>query len=362
MKLVFVNFAMFILYRYYNFGNVLHQKSNNVEIIISYFFISNEKLTLLNYTNTDCHMVGIENIASYIPGGRRSNYDLKEKFSMEDAFIETKIGVREVSIKADSENTSDMCVKAFSALTKKTAVELGEIECMVVVTQDPDFNIPHTSAIVHGALGLPESCACFDISLGCSGFVYGLSAIQAFMQQNGMKKGLLFTADPYSKIMDKDDKNTSILFGDAAAVTLISENPVFESGKFNFGTIGKEHENLICRDGVLSMNGRAIFNFAARYVPKDVMALLGKNNMELNDIDQFVFHQGSKYIVDTIARKLRLDAEKVSFDINHYGNTISSSIPIILEKLIEQKEYKKLLISGFGVGLSWSSTVLSRIN
>src|SRR4029079_6652074 len=124
-----------------------------------------------------------------------SNYDRKEKFGIDDYFIEEKIGVKRVSVKGVDENTSDLCVKAWKALLAKQIVNTENIECLVVVTQNPDSNIPHVSAKVHGKLELPESCSCFDISLGCSGFVHGLSVVESFMERNRFKKGLLFTAD-----------------------------------------------------------------------------------------------------------------------------------------------------------------------
>lgn len=305
-------------------------------------------------------MIGIQEIGSYLPEKRLSNYDLKEKFEIDDVFIEDKIGVRKVSIKGDKQDTSDLCVEAYRNLEKKIGLNPEEIDCVIVVTQNPDYNIPHTSAIVHAKLNLRENCAAFDISLGCSGFVYALSVIEAFMEKNGLTKGLLFTADPYSKIIDPSDKNTSILFGDAAAVALLTPNPVFKAGKYNFGTIGKEHENLICRDGKLSMNGRAIFNFAARYVPQDFKVLLEKNGLQPEDIDSYVFHQGSKYIVDTLTKRMKLDPEKVPFIVQDYGNTVSSSIPIILENQLTDPAVKRSLICGFGVGLSWASTILTK--
>lgn len=307
-------------------------------------------------------MIGIQEIASFIPENRRPNSDLKEKFEIDDTFISEKIGISKVSIKDPKDEASDLCVKAFRNLEKKINIVPDTIECLFVVTQNPDYNIPHTSAIVHGKLDLPESCACFDISLGCSGYVYGLSVIKSFMIQNQMKNGLLFTADPYSKIINKEDKNTSILFGDGASVTLISSNPIVQIGNFTFGTIGKDYENLICQDDKLFMNGRAIFNFAARYIPKDIPDLLRKNNLEMDDIDLFIFHQGSKYIVDTITKRLKLDKSKVPFKIDEYGNTISSSIPILLEDELHNPKIKNMVVSGFGVGLSWSSAVIRKIS
>lgn len=305
-------------------------------------------------------MIGIENIASYIPAQRISNYERKEKFAITDEFIEKKIGVHNISLKDKNEEASELCVKAFANLQKKQNIDIGEIDAIVVVTQNPDYNIPHCSAMIHGKLGLKSNCAAFDISLGCSGFVYALSVLISFMKGNGMRKALLFTSDPYSKIVDSNDKNTSLLFGDAAAVTLLSDNPVLVPMKFTFGTTGSHYEDLICKDGKLFMNGRAVFNFTAKVIPEDIKNLLAINNLSKDEIDLFVFHQGSKIIVDTLAKKLEIPQDKVVFNAMNFGNTVSSSIPIILEEELKRNA-KKILISGFGVGLSWSSSVLKRV-
>lgn len=306
-------------------------------------------------------MIGIQEIGVYIPKERISNYDLKEKFAIDDAFIENKIGVKSVSRKSEEDNTSDLGVKAFQALQNKLDFDVDDIECLFVVTQNPDYNLPHTSAIIHGKLELSEDCACFDISLGCSGFVYGVSVIESFMERNDLKKGVLITVDPYSKIINPEDKNTSLLFGDGATATLFSTNPKFKSGKFSFGTSGKGYEGLICTDHSLSMSGHAVFNFAAKKIPLDVKKTLEKNKIKIEVVDSFLIHQGSKFIVDTIRKRLRIDKEKVPFSIQDYGNTVSSSIPILLEEVLSDKTKKTLFITGFGVGLSWASTVLKRI-
>lgn len=306
-------------------------------------------------------MIGIEQIATYLPPTRRSNYTLKDHFSIDDHFIDNKIGFKEVAIKSKSQSTVDLCKEAFYSLQKKQSINKEEIQVIIVVTQNPDRNIPHTSAVVHGALDMPERCACFDISLGCSGYVYALSVIQSFMEANKFEKGLLFTADPYSSIIDPNDKNTSLLFGDGASVSLISYSPILVSQKFTFGTIGKKAENLVTNDGVLYMNGRAIFEFAARYIPKDVKKVLEKNNIQSSEeIDLFLMHQGSKYIIDTLVKRLKVDKEKLPFIAENYGNTVSSSIPFGLEAILNKEEYNTILISGFGVGLSWSTTILKR--
>jgi 3-oxoacyl-[acyl-carrier-protein] synthase-3 len=304
-------------------------------------------------------MIGIENIAYYIPELRKNNFDLMKKFEIDENFIKEKIGFERVSTKDSNEEASDLCFKAWQNLDLNTREDILDfIDCIVVVTQNPDSNIPHVSAKVHGLLELKESCACFDISLGCSGFIYALSVVESFVKENGMNKALLFTADPYSKIINPNDKNTALLFGDAASVTVIGSSPKFTSGKFNFGTIGKLHKELVCNNSELYMNGRSIFDFAARYVPKDVASILIKNNIEQEEIDLFLFHQGSKYIVDTIKKRLKLPEERVPFVAGHYGNTVSSSIPIMLSAYIDNREINNVLICGFGVGLSWASTIL----
>lgn len=304
-------------------------------------------------------MLGITDIASYLPDNKLSNYDRKDKFDIDDDFIEQKIGVKSYSVKEEGHKTSDLCVKAFNNLERKKSIDKSKIDCCIVVTQNPDYNIPHTSAVVHSKLNLPNNCACFDISLGCSGYVYGLSNIISFMKNNNLKNGLLFTADPYSEIVDQNDKNTALLFGDAATVTYISEDSVLELKDILFGTDGSNYKELICENGKLYMNGRAVFTFTATMIPKHISQLLEKNNFADKDIDKYILHQGSKYIVDTIRKRLKADESKVVFDIYDYGNTVSSSIPIILEKELS-KNSNRIVISGFGVGLSWASAILER--
>lgn len=196
-------------------------------------------------------MLGIEEIGSYVPQGRASNMDLAGKFDLDAAFIETKIGVLERAIKAPDEDTSDLALKAFEALLGKASITPDDIDILIVVTQNPDYNIPHVSGIVHAKAGLPASCATFDISLGCSGYVYGLQIIASFMAASGFKKGVLITADPYSKIVNQDDKNTALLFADAATATLISDTPKYVCDGFAFGSKGDVNRSLICEDGVL---------------------------------------------------------------------------------------------------------------
>jgi 3-oxoacyl-[acyl-carrier-protein] synthase-3 len=309
-------------------------------------------------------MIGIQAIGTYIPSGRVDNRQKTAKFEVDETFLLEKTGALRIAVKAEDEETSDLCCKAFYDLQHKTQIQPEQVECMIVCTQNPDnHGLPHTSAIVHGKLGMPESCAVFDISLGCSGFVYGLSVIQSFMQANGFNTGILFTADPYSKIVDQNDKNTSLLFGDGATATLIGNEPTWTTGKFLFGSQGKENASIQIGNltGKLEMNGRAVFSFSATVVPKNILAMLERNHLAVQDIDLFALHQGSRYIVDTIKKKLAVEDRKAPFVAADYGNTVSSSIPLILSDL-HNASCNTIVIAGFGVGLSWASTVLFKVN
>ena len=301
-------------------------------------------------------VMGIQDIASYIPLEKLENSEKAKRFQMDLHFLNGRIGVLRTARAEEGERCSDLCVKAFRALQAKSDVDIQAIDAIIVVTQNPDHSIPHSSAIVHGKLGAREECASFDISLGCSGYIYGLSTIISFMQSNGFERGLLFTADSYANIIDPSDRNTALIFGDAASVTLITPNPSLKCSHFTFGTNGQHYDKLIVRENYLHMDGPAVFNFAAQTVPKDIEKVLKKASLTKEEIDIFLIHQGSRFIVETIAKRLGVPLAKVPFEISDYGNTVSSSIPLLLEKFCNQKV--RIAASGYGLGLSWASCLI----
>jgi 3-oxoacyl-[acyl-carrier-protein] synthase III len=306
-------------------------------------------------------MIGIQAIAGYVPSERVSNYATKEQFGIDDDFIENKIGVRSKARKGSGEETSDLCVAAFEALAAETGVSAGDVDCLLVCTQNPDGRgLPHTSAVVHGKLGCKDEVAAFDVSLGCSGFVYSLCVQTALMEAHNLQHGLLFTADPYSKIVDPNDKNTSLLFGDAATVTLLTRQSLWTLERAAFATRGSEGDGLVNQDGRLSMNGRAIFNFSMTSVPPQINALAAASGRQLSDFDLVLLHQGSKYIVDVMTRRLQLDPARAPSNLAELGNTVSSSIPLLLRGYVRDEQINTILVSGFGVGLSWASAILVR--
>ena len=297
-------------------------------------------------------MLGIQNIATFIPKERINNLEQADRFATEQ-----KIGVSTLPRFSEDDTVVSACTKAFQNLCQKESIEPSEIECVVLCTQNPDGGgLPHNSALIHAELGLPVECACFDIGLGCSGYVYGLSVIQSFMAVNSMKKGLLFTCDPYSRILDPEDKNTCLLFGDAAAVTLISDTPCYTLSEAKFSTKGVGSQALRKVGGQLEMNGRAVFNFALQEIPRQLNTLLEKSQLSIDDIDIFLLHQGSRFMLENIIQRSGIPAEKAPIDLAETGNTVSSSIPFLMEKEL-MNSTKTIVISGFGVGLSWASAV-----
>lgn len=307
-------------------------------------------------------MIGIRSIASYIPEGRIDNIAQAQSFGRDEEFVHNKLGTTTLSVKADHEETSDLCVRAVqNLLAKNPQLKLEDVQALVVVTQNGDAEgLPHTSAIAQHKLGLPTQAACFDVSLGCSGYVYGLYVLKGFMQAAGLRNAILVTADPYSKIMDRADRMTTLLFGDAATATWLGPDPVWELGPARFGGDGAGAEYLAVKDGCFHMNGRQVFNFASLKIIPHMQDVLDELDMSLDDVDAFCLHQGSGAIVDAIAKRLGDNGSKVIKDMFGAGNTVSSSIPMLLEHYGFDGKWNNTLLSGFGVGLSWGSALLVR--
>ncbi|WP_246096574.1 3-oxoacyl-ACP synthase III family protein [Paenibacillus sinopodophylli] len=328
----------------------------------------------------------IKAIEYYLP-------DQKEYNDPEDKMTK-KIGITVKNIAAENEYASDLAINAANKIFKSGACQASEIDFLIYCTQSPDYYLPTTACILQDKLGLSTSCGALDINLGCSGYVYGLSLAKGLIEA-GMAKNIMFiTSDTYSKYINPKDRNVKLLFGDAAAATLISgDDEINESmiGPFIFGTDGKGAEHLIVPAGGLRepitpesyeetldnvgnsrsranlyMNGNEIFNFAVIQVPKAVQELCDRNHMVLDDFNYFVFHQANQYMLETLRRKMDIPREKFSIQFADCGNTVSSTIPIALIRDFKEGKVKngdKVLLVGFGVGLSWGvCSITMKIN
>jgi 3-oxoacyl-[acyl-carrier-protein] synthase-3 len=200
------------------------------------------------------------------------------------------------------------------------------------------------------------------IDHGCSGYIYGLSIAKGLVTGGIAKNVLLVTAETYTKYIAPEDKSTRSIFGDGAAAILIDEDVANKIGAFSFGSDGSGAEKLIVRDGKLFMDGPDIFNFTLDVVPRTIEAVLKKNNITREDIDLYVFHQANKYMLDTIRKVNALPRDKFYVNLEGTGNTVSSTIPIALKQLDNAGKLRpgmKVMLLGFGVGLSWGGTVIS---
>lgn len=310
-------------------------------------------------------MIGIEAVNYYICENRESNIGKVFNGEVLDAdFVKNRVGIEYVSRKKSDEQTSDLCIKALNNLiANHKFFDISEIECICLCSRHGDVQIPHTAAILQTKLGLSEKCAAFDLHMGCSGYIYGLDIFKNFMQGNGFKKGLLFTCDPLSDYINRHEKSLDIILGDAATVTLLSDTPFLSIGQATYYTLGKFKDAAYLKWGAdehLFMNGQMVFFQGMQYIPKIALENLEKNKLTLDDVDMFIFHQANTYMVEAIAKRMKLDLSKVPVDIRNYGNTSSSSIPIILSKNI--KSDKKIFhLSAIGDGFSINSIPLQKI-
>ncbi|MEB7040088.1 3-oxoacyl-ACP synthase III family protein [Staphylococcus gallinarum] len=296
----------------------------------------------------------------YIPEKREDTFEINKVNNYPLNFIKNKLGFKQLSKKDSNETVKDMCIKAFENLNNKIELNIDDIDLIVVVTQSSNYKIPHISALLHNYLNAQECCMTFDISQGCAGYTYALNIVQSLMHNNNYNEALIFTCDPYSDVINPYDKKVNMIFGDAATVSYVNS----QKGKLkiidsNFGISKKSNDCLKIEDTYLNMDGQRVFNYALKNVPQSISKLLEKNNLDINSIDHYIFHQGTKYMVEAVAKKLKISTKEL-FCAQDYGNTISSSIPIQLYYKNFEKN-KKIIISGFGVGFSWGNTILKTI-
>lgn len=300
-------------------------------------------------------------IGIYMPERRESNWEKAEQLGFARDFLEHKLGVVQRSIKAPGETNSDLCVRAFDDLRQKTTLPIEKIQLLVVVTQHPEFKVPHAAAVVHNRLGLAKHCMTFDVAQGCAGFTHGLTIVCGVMVASRLDHAVLITCDPYSDKVDPQDKDTALLFGDASTATYFTRSgPGYELVDSNFGTLPDSFRCLLFED-CLKMDGGAVFKHAVQEAPPSLQELLSRNGLSPGDIDLFLLHQGSKYLVEYVARKMRVPVEKAPFEAANYGNTVSSSIPLMLQKHIDAGVLERIALSGFGVGFTWGNNLLQRI-
>ncbi|MDY0933036.1 ketoacyl-ACP synthase III [Chryseobacterium sp. CFBP8996] len=319
----------------------------------------------------------IKAISIYVPSVKITNQDIALKFPEWDSEkIFDKIGIKQRYIAKDDEFVSDMSVEVIRNLTEEYSIDLSIVDYFILCTQSPDYQLPTTACIIQDRVGLSKNCAAIDINQGCSGYIYGLSLASSLVSSGNFKNVLLVTADMYSKTIHPDDKGNISLFGDAATATLISTEGEYEIGKFTLGSDGSGAENLIVKNGAtknkkddltqnldnyLYMNGSAIFDFTAKNVPVLVEKNLNINFLSIEDIDMYVFHQANTFMLNFLRKRIGIEKEKFLLNMENYGNTVSSSIPLAFKDSYN-KNLDKVMFVGFGVGYSWGAVTIFKIN
>lgn len=330
----------------------------------------------------------VKEFAVYFPEKILNNEELSSYFAGWNAEkIESKTGIRERRIAAEDESVSDMAVNAAKNLFATGACSAGDIDFILLCTQSPDYILPTTACIVQDRLGVQTTAGALDFNLGCSGFVYGLGLAKGLIDSRQARNVLLITADTYSKYIHPGDKSVRTLFGDAATATLIcdSEEPGWTPSDFVYGTDGGGAKNLIVPTGGsktprvtspeevldasgntrtinnLFMDGAQIFNFTLRTIPQSVDAILAKSGNTKEDIDLFLFHQANSFMLNHLRLKLNIPIEKFPILMANCGNTVSSTLPVLMSDLKQRGELKSgatLMLLGFGVGYSWGGCML----
>jgi 3-oxoacyl-[acyl-carrier-protein] synthase-3 len=285
--------------------------------------------------------------------------------------ISAKTGIERRHIAGESEFTSVLAARAAESLLRDTRFDRNAIDHLIVCTQTPDHLIPSTSCLVHEMLELPTGCAAFDINMGCSGYIYGLSTARAYINAGQARAILLINADTYTKLLRKEDAATRALFGDGATATLVTDSP--NGGRIDalaFGTDGSRYRDFVAlnsglaHDGpggrFIAMNGPSIFTFTIGQVPRSLDDFLCRHAIDKESVRYFILHQANSYIMKHLQKKMMIDESRMPVRLQNRGNIVSASIPSVLDDIWSTLHAgDRIVLVGFGVGLSWGFALVT---
>lgn len=337
-------------------------------------------MATLNFQN-----IGISAIAACVPSKIERNADLGYMMSEEEIYKAiNNIGIEEKRIADTDVCSSDLCYQAAVQLMKDNEIDPNTIDVLIFVSQTSDYHQPATSPMLQHRLGLSKDTLCFDMNLACSGYIYGLCTAYTYANMPTINRVLLLVGETMSKIVSRKDKVNTPLFGDAGTATLI-EKGEFGSSLFNMHSDGSGADVMMIPHGgfrqpctmdsfveeadangdvrtkmQFRMDGMAVFNFGISEEPRDVKNLVAKAGLTINDIDLLIYHQANKFMTDFFTKWLKFDKTKTPYSIQKYGNTSSASIPLtIVSELYDNYPLReKVVLSGFGAGLSWGSALI----
>lgn len=340
-------------------------------------------MSIVSYKN-----VGITAMAACVPKRVIDNYnyglDIWPKEEVKK--IVDKVGVYKRRFADDGICSSDLCFAAAEKLFSDNNIDREEIDVLVFLSQTADYRMPSTSILLQDRLKMSKSTLAFDVNLGCSGFIPVLNIVYALMEKKGFRKALILDGETNSKVYSAKDRREAFIFGDAGAATLIERNEKFGTSYFSNNSDGSRGDLIkipaggyrkkssadTLREKVVDdygnirseeqgrMNGNDVFNFVIEEVPKDIKALFTEVNERIEQMDYYVLHQANMFINKYLAKKMKLDLQKIPWTINKFGNTASVSLPLTIVSELKNNlnGSHKLMLSAFGVGMAWSTAIV----
>jgi len=333
--------------------------------------------------------IGIKSISVTVPKNRVETIKQNDVLSEEQLikFIDAT-GIKERRIASEDICSSDLCYNAAINIFNKLNIQPTQIDALIFLSQTPDYRVPGTSIILQDRLKLPKTTLAFDVNMTCSGYIYGLFLAYSLTNIVGINNVLLLVGETLSKITSAKDKSTGLLLGDGGSATIITKNKKYGESFFSLNTDGSNYESVIIPGGgfrkmsspdtlisrtyedgsernyeQIRMDGMEVFSFAVSELPKDVKRLFAFSEKDIASIDKFIFHQANKYMTDVIAKKLKIDSEKLLYSIERYGNTSGVSIPLTLS---DQKHLLNnndtILLNAIGAGFSWGTLLLRLVD
>lgn len=334
--------------------------------------------------------VSIVGMSACVPKNISKNIDLNNLIPSEEIEkVINNIGIVEKRFVDENVTASDLCFEAADKLLNDLSIDRNSIDVLIFMSQSPDYKIPATAPFLQHKLGLSNSTACFDVSLACSGYIYSLSTAFAYASQEGVNRVLLLDGETFTKIVSTQDKVNAPLYGDAGTATLIEKKGDIET-LFTLYTDGsgqdaikipaggsrcpanektilsrEREEGNFRTDHEIYMDGLEVFNFTLKVVPSSVKETLLLSENTIDSVDNFIFHQANKFMIDFFVKKLKINPNKVPFSLDSFGNVSSATIPLTIVSRMKnnlEKQNKKILLCGFGAGLSWGNAVTNLDN
>lgn len=330
--------------------------------------------------------ISVKGISACVPKTIEKIKDISFFSQDEVVKFSSSTGIEERRISDNMTTTSDLCLVAAEQLISDLSWNKEDIDYLIFVTQTPDYILPTTSCIIQNKLGLNEEVCAFDISLGCSGWIYGISTLSQLISASGLKRGLLLAGDTISKISSREDKSVYPLFGDAGTATALEFDSAVSPLYFHLATNGDGYDTIIIPEGGcrypyskdslimkteednirrkpidIALNGMDVFSFGITKAPQSVNKLLTYASYEKENINYYLFHQANLYMNEKIRKKIKIEQGKVPYSLKKFGNTSSATIPLTMVTQMQQQlqnEKLNIVACGFGVGLSWGSALI----